>query len=232
MEQLVLEAEVREGKGKSYARKLRREGLIPAVVYGVDEAVSIQLNPEELHSLLNTKAGSNIVFKLRVSGEKNKERSVIVKDLNYNVMNDSFIHVDLLEIRMDQKITVSIPLLLEGEAIGIKMGGVVSQVLRELEVECLPIDIPEQISLDISEVDIGGVLHVRDVEIPENVSLINDVDEPVMSISVPAEEEAEEEEEEIEGDEEATDDESSEEQEGAEEEKAESDDSEKKENEN
>ena len=202
MEELVLEAEVREGKGKSYAKKLRKDGLIPAVVYGVDEPVSIQLDPEVLYSLLNTPAGSNVVFKLKVTGEKKKERSVIVKDLNYNVMNDSYVHVDLLEIRMDQKITVSVPIVLEGEAVGIKMGGVLSQVLRELEVECLPVDIPEQIMLDISDVDIGGVLHVRDISIPGNVSLLNVIDDPVLSITAPVEEE-EEVEEDIEGDEEA-----------------------------
>ena len=127
---------------------------------------------------------------------------MIVKDLNYNVMNDSYVHVDLLEIRMDQKITVSVPIVLEGEAVGIKMGGVLSQVLRELEVECLPVDIPEQIMLDISDVDIGGVLHVRDISIPGNVSLLNVIDDPVLSISAPVEEE-EEVEEDIEGDEEA-----------------------------
>jgi len=229
MEDIILEAEVREGKGKSYAKRLRKDGLVPAVVYGVDEPVSIQFDPEVLSSLLNTSAGSNVVFKLKVVGEKNKERSVIVKDLNYNVMNGSYVHVDLLEIRMDQKITVSVPLLLEGDAVGIKMGGVLSQVLRELEVECLPVDIPEQILLDITDVDIGGVLHVRDVAVPENVSLLNELDDPVLSISVPAEEE-EEVEEDIEGDEETDSEVSSEGQEEAKSE-TESDDPEKKENE-
>jgi len=229
MEDIILEAEVREGKGKSYAKRLRKDGLVPAVVYGVDEPVSIQFDPEVLSSLLNTSAGSNVVFKLKVVGEKKKERSVIVKDLNYNVMNGSYVHVDLLEIRMDQKITVSVPLLLEGDAVGIKMGGVLSQVLRELEVECLPVDIPEQILLDITDVDIGGVLHVRDVAVPENVSLLNELDDPVLSISVPAEEE-EEVEEDIEGDEETDSEVSSEGQEEAKSE-TESDDPEKKENE-
>ena len=229
MEDIILEAEVREGKGKSYAKRLRKDGLVPAVVYGVDEPVSIQFDPEVLYSLLNTSAGSNVVFKLKVVGEKKKERSVIVKDLNYNVMNGSYVHVDLLEIRMDQKITVSVPLVLEGDAVGIKMGGVLSQVLRELEVECLPVDIPEQILLDITDVDIGGVLHVRDVAVPENVSLLNELDDPVLSISVPAEEE-EEVEEDIEGDEETDSEVSSEGQEEAKSE-TESDDPEKKENE-
>ena len=160
MEDIILEAEVREGKGKSYAKRLRKDGLVPAVVYGVDEPVSIQFDPEVLSSLLNTSAGSNVVFKLKVVGEKKKERSVIVKDLNYYVMNGSYVHVDLLEIRMDQKITVSVPLLLEGDAVGIKMGGVLSQVLRELEVECLPVDIPEQILLDITDVDNDSPLQV------------------------------------------------------------------------
>tara|TARA_B100000686_G_C16761438_1_gene958944 strand:- start:601 stop:1293 length:693 start_codon:yes stop_codon:yes gene_type:complete len=229
MEDIILEAEVREGKGKSYAKRLRKDGLVPAVVYGVDEPVSIQFDPEVLSSLLNTSAGSNVVFKLKVVGEKKKERSVIVKDLNYNVMNGSYVHVDLLEIRMDQKITVSVPLVLEGDAVGIKMGGVLSQVLRELEVECLPVDIPEQILLDITDVDIGGVLHVREVAVPENVSLLNELDDPVLSISVPAEEE-EEVEEDIEGDEETDSEVSSEGQEEAKSE-TESDDPEKKENE-
>ncbi len=229
MEELILEAEVREGKGKSYAKRLRRDGLIPAVVYGVDEPVCIQLNQEALHSLLNTKAGSNVVFKLKVAGEKSTGRSVIVKDLNCNVINDSFIHVDLLEISMDKRITVSVPLVLEGESIGIRMGGVLSQVLRELEVECLPVEIPEQIMLDISEVDIGGVLHVRDVTVPENITLLNEVDDPVLSITAPVEEE-EEVEEEIEGDEESDGAETSDVSDDTKED-TESDDSQKKENE-
>ena len=106
-------------------------------------------------------------------------------------MKGAIVHADFLEIRMDEKIQVAVPLVLAGESPGVKLGGTLSQLMRELEVECLPNAIPERIEVDVAEVDIGDVLHVRDLRLPEGVDLMADSDEPVLTVLAPVEEEEE-----------------------------------------
>ncbi len=147
--------------------------------------------PKELESLLGTRAGSNVVFQLRVAGEAAAERPAIVKELQRDSMKGTIIHADFLEIRMDEKIQVAIPISLAGESPGEKLGGTLSQLLREMEVECLPHAIPDELAVDVSGVDIGDVLHVRDLRLPEGVALVTDADEPVLTVLAPVEEEGE-----------------------------------------
>lgn len=198
MDNLSLAVERRIEKGKSFTRRLRRSGWVPGVVYGIHEAVPLTVDPKALEVLLHTRAGANVVFQLNVAGDEQGERPVIVKDLQVDPMDGSIIHADFLEIRMDEKITVSVPIHLKGEAPGVKLGGVLSQMLRELDVICLPNAIPEEVEVDISGVQMGDVVHVSDLALPEGVELETDAEEPVLTVTAPVEEEAEKEEAEAE----------------------------------
>ncbi|MBI2178556.1 MAG: 50S ribosomal protein L25, partial [Candidatus Tectomicrobia bacterium] len=126
---------------------------------------------------------------VNVAGDARGERPVLIKDLQRDPMKGRILHADFLEIRMDRKIGVSVPIVLRGEAPGIKQGGVLSQLLRELEVECLPIAIPEEIAVDVSGVNLNGVVHVRDIALPEGVDLMTDPEEPILTVAAPQEEE-------------------------------------------
>ena len=197
MENLSLSVDKRTQTGKSGARAVRRAGNIPGVVYGIQDSTPLSIKPKELETLLGTRAGANVVFQLNVEGEAVPERPVIVKELQRDPMRGDILHADFLEIRMDEKIEIAVPLSLSGEPPGEKMGGTISQLLRELEISCLPNAIPEQIEVDISEVEIGDVIHVRDLQIPEGVELVADPDDPVMTVIVPVEEEEEVDEDEL-----------------------------------
>ena len=197
MENLTLSVDKRTQTGKSGARAVRRAGNVPGVVYGIKDSTPLTIKPKELETLLCTRAGANVVFQLNVEGEAASERPVIVKELQRDPMRGTILHADFLEIRMDEKIEIAVPLSLSGEAPGEKMGGTLSQLLRELEISCLPNAIPEQIEVDISEVEIGDVIHVRDLQLPEGVELVADLDDPVFTIIVPVEEEEEEVEDEL-----------------------------------
>lgn len=194
MEKLFLSAEKRARTGKSGVRSIRRAGKVPGVVYGIQEPTPLTVCPKELESLLGTRAGSNVVFQLRVEGEAGTERPAIVKALQRDSMRGTIMHADFLEIRMDEKIQVAIPVALVGESPGEKLGGTLSQLLREMEVECLPHAIPDELAVDVSGVGLGDVVHVRDLRLPEGVALVTDADEPVLTVLAPAEEEASEDE--------------------------------------
>ena len=197
MENLSLSVDKRAQKGKSGARAVRKAGYIPGVVYGIQDSTPLAIRPKELEALLGTRAGANVVFQLNVEGEAASERPVIVKELQRDSMRGTIVHADFLEIRMDEKIEIAVPLSLVGESPGEKMGGTLSQLLRELEISCLPNAIPELIEVDVSEVDIGDVLHVRDLQIPQGVELVAELDDPVLTVIVPVEEEEEEPEDEL-----------------------------------
>lgn len=199
MDNLILEVEPRQDTGKSAARRLRREGKVPGVVYGIQEPSPVTVNPKELEKIFSSDAGENAIIQLEVAGQAKTERPVIVKELQRDAMSDQIVHADFLEIRMDQKIRVDVPLVFEGESPGVKLGGILSVLLRELEVECLPNAIPSEILVEISGVEIGDVIHVRDLTLPGAVELVTDVDDPIVTVITPVEEEEETPEEDEEG---------------------------------
>jgi len=197
MERHSIEAELRTETGKGAARKIRRNGLIPGVVYGRgNEPRSIKVDPQDIEKLLH----SNAIFDLTFVGEDGEESTVIIKDYQKDVIKQDLLHVDFQFISMDEKITVSVPMHLEGEAVGVRDGGVLQQLLREIEIDTLPAEIPEEITIDISELDVGESLSVADLELPEGIDLITDSDEVIVTVVTPTElveedEETEEEEE-------------------------------------
>jgi large subunit ribosomal protein L25 len=201
MDKITLSASAREDHGKSACRHIRKEGMIPAVVYKDGEgAISLKVDRKELWHALHTDAGSNVIINMRIAaGKKEEEKTVIVKETQVDPLNDKLIHVDFHEISLKDKLTVKVPIEVKGEAVGVlENEGILSQILWEMEVECLPTDIPEHINVNVESLEIGDAIHVKDLELPDNVDPLEDPEQVVVSVHPP---QAEEEEEEAEGEE-------------------------------
>ena len=157
----VLEAQPRTPGNKNEARRVRRGGKLPGVLYGAGkEALSLTLDPRQVTRILHSATGHNTIFDLALNGERTK---AMIVDWQYEPIKGALLHIDLKRIAMDQKLKVNVPIMLKGEAAGVKQqGGILEQVLREVEVECLPGDIPNSIDADVSDLVFGKVLRVAD----------------------------------------------------------------------
>ena len=194
MEQTAIVAQHREGTGKGFARRLRAAGRMPAILYrGGQETVPLTLDPRVLRRLLTTShAGMNTLIDLTVEGRPDLgEKVVLVKELQRDPVRGTFVHADFYEVDLAKKVHVMVPIHLRGSPRGVLMGGVLDHALREIEVECLPRAIPDEFVLDVSPLDIGDSLHVRDIELPEGVALrtASDAEFSVVSVMTPAVEE-------------------------------------------
>lgn len=189
---LTIKAEKRDTGGKNAARRIRREGNVPAILYGPDvENVSLALNKRDIFDILKSETGENTIF--QVAFEKDK-LEVMIKDYQQDVTTDELLHVDLFRISMDQEIRVSVPIVLTGDAVGVKAeGGFVESATREVEVECLPKDIPENIEVDISALHLNQSLKIEDLAPVEGVKVISDPQAMIVLIKAPAVEEVVEE---------------------------------------
>ena len=181
--------EVRESAGKGVARKLRAAGRIPAVLYGQGkDPVALVLEPQVLESLLQSE-GHNALFDLEGAGSV-AGRTVLVKALQRHPVRGDLMHADLFEINASQRITVSVSIHLVGTPIGVSLeGGLVEHTLRELELDCLPRSIPDSLTLEIGELNMGDTLHVSDVPLPEGVEIKTQLELAVISVVAPKEEE-------------------------------------------
>jgi large subunit ribosomal protein L25 len=160
----TLQAETREGRGKNEARRLRARGRIPAVVYGADKgkAVEIAVDPKMLLRILHSESGVNTLIGLQLGGGATR---VLVKEYQLDPIDHKLLHADFYQVAMDKTITVTVPIVLKGEAKGVKQqGGIVDFVNREIEIEVLPGDIPENISVDVSELMLHEGIRVRDLQ--------------------------------------------------------------------
>ncbi len=194
MEKIIMKVSVREERGKNDCKKIRREGIIPGVVYkGGKKALSIAMNRKELWQALHTEAGENAIITLDIADGSKK--TVIAHELQFDPLRDTVIHVDFHEITLTDIIRVKVPVTLKGEAVGVTEGGVLNQALWEIEVECKAMDVPEQVEVHIEELNIGDGVHVKDlVDVPEAVTIIDDVEQLVVGVNAPhVEEEAVEE---------------------------------------
>ncbi len=189
MEQRDLEAEVRTEKGKGEARRMRREGSIPAVLYGRKmPTFHLTLKPEQLKKILTSGARENTLIGLKVSGpgsEKVGKQVVMLKDLQVHPISRSYLHADFYAVAMDEKIEVEIPIHLTGKPEGAKVGGILGQTLRELRIRCLPSDIPEFIEVDVSALNIGDSLHARDIPPSTACEIITDPNISLASVTPP-----------------------------------------------
>jgi large subunit ribosomal protein L25 len=177
----VLEAKAREAGNKNDARRVRRDGKVPGVLYGAGkQAVSVSLDPRQISRILHSKTGHNTIFDLTLDGENTK---AMIIDWQHEPVRGSLIHVDLKRIAMDQKLTVKIPIVLKGEASGVKQqGGILEQIAREVEVQCLPADIPSQIEADVSDLVFGKVLRIADLPHNEKLKFLSDPNQPVAHV--------------------------------------------------
>lgn len=196
MERFQLEAEAREETGKNVARKIRREGKIPGVVYGRERSPQpLIVDPLKLKGKLDANAIVDLIIK-DDEGEDSTE-TVMIKDYQKHVIKNELLHVDFHHISMDETITVTIPIETVGKAFGVQEGGVLQQLMREVEIECLPTDIPDKFELDITELDVGDSLQVSDLEIGDEIELVSSLDDVIVTVVTPSEEITEEVEEEL-----------------------------------
>jgi len=184
MEFVDLKVERRTGTGKSVARKLRQRGRIPAIVYGEGEPIPVAADPKSLLKALRTEAGENVILNLTIVDTDEVTRKAMVKGVQVDPVSGIVLHADFLAISMERPIEVGVPVDLMGVARGVKEeGGIVEQILRELKVKCLPRAIPDGIQLDISTLNIGDVVHVKDLAIPGGVELLTDREQVVVTVA-------------------------------------------------
>jgi large subunit ribosomal protein L25 len=189
MEALELVAQVREEKGKGHAAKLRRDGLLPCVLYGSEiDAVPMSVKTAELDRIIK-EGGPNALIKVKLNAN---EYITLVREIQSHPVTKEYLHADLQRISMKEKLQTLVPLRIVGEAPGVNKGGILDQMHREVEVECQPTDIPEYIEVDISSLGFGESLTVAELSVGSGVEIITDPDAVVVSVVAPAEEPAEE----------------------------------------
>jgi large subunit ribosomal protein L25 len=178
MSDAILNAATRELCGKKNAKQLRREGKVPAIYYAREEKnVLLTVDRRELINIISMESG---LVDLKVN--KQKPKKVIVKDVQFDPISNSPIHIDLMGINMKEKIRLPVSVHIIGEAIGIKLdGGILNQVLHEVEISCLPLDLPENIEIDVSNLKIGDAIHIKDLHV-EKADIMNDPENLVVSV--------------------------------------------------
>ncbi len=182
MAEIVLNAKGRTDRGKNAARRLRREGLIPAIVYGgKGDNIAVAVDPKALHKVLRSEAGRNAILKLDIVGSGGT--NAILKSWQVDPIKENFLHADFYRIAMDVAIRVNVNVAIKGEARGVKVdGGILELVLREIEVECLPGDIPERIEVDVTDLGINDALRISDLPVTGKVKVLESSDQVVVHV--------------------------------------------------
>jgi large subunit ribosomal protein L25 len=182
-DQVTLTAEPRASRGRGEARRLRRTGRIPAVAYGAGlDATPVSVDGLELYHALRTDAGLNALIRLHIDGDV---YLTLARELQRHPVRREIMHVDFVAVDRARKVTVDVPIHLEGHAPGADEGGVIDQVLFTAEVEVLPLNVPDQLKLDISGMQIGDVQRLEDLPLPEGVTLLEDPESTIVSVSAP-----------------------------------------------
>jgi large subunit ribosomal protein L25 len=188
--QVKLKAEPRPDVGRSAVRKIRARGLIPAVIYGGnDKPQPLQVAARDINAMMSQASGENVLVELEIAGET-PSRTALVQEVQHSPVEGDIRHVDFHAISMDQMIEVEVPLEPIGTAVGVKtFGGLLEQSLRTLPIECLPGDLPDRITVDVSQLNIGDAIHVRDIQLPPRVAPKVQLDLTAFSVLEPAVEE-------------------------------------------
>ena len=211
MEQIDLKAQVRKTTGKGLARALRREGRIPAVLYGPKtDSMMLSIDFKEFEQIVKKANVGSVLLNLQIQNGETLTRPAMIKELQTNPVSGAFLHIDFYEIDMQRKINVSVPVVTRGKSAGVEEGGLLQIVRREIELFCLPTAIPESIEVDISELTIGDSIHIREITLPGDVELPEDIDFTVITVLAPKVEEEVVEVEELEEGEEAAEEEGAE----------------------
>ncbi|MCI0616112.1 50S ribosomal protein L25/general stress protein Ctc [bacterium] len=189
MEQITVQSSVRELKGKGPNRRLRVAGKIPAVLYGhKSQNMALEVDPKDIFKILHSDSGENTIFQLEVPGKE--KINVLIKEYQLEPVSHRLLHADFYEVAMDEVLEVDVPLEVIGEAYGVKTeGGLLDIVHRELRVECLPADIPENIEVDVTELKIGDHIRVKDLKISEKIKILDDPETVVVAVEHPRAEE-------------------------------------------
>src|SRR5215510_3089658 len=187
--EIVVSASNRNDRGKNAARRLRRDGMVPGIVYGgKGENVAIAVDPKALQKVLRSEAGRNAILKLDISGAG--ATNAILKGWQVDPIKETFLHADFYRIAMDVAIRVTVPIQVRGEARGVKVdGGILELIMREIEVECLPGDIPENIAVDVGDLGINDALRVSDLQTSAKVKILEGADHVVVHVVSVKEEE-------------------------------------------
>ncbi len=190
----TLDAKKRDGRGKNEARRLRASGQVPAVVYGarkegqLPEGVPVAVDPKELLRILHSESGANTLINLKLDG---RESRVMVRDYQLDPVTHQLLHADLYQLAMDRAIIVSVPIVVKGEPAGVKQqGGLLDFVTREIQVQCLPTDIPEKIDVDVSELMLHQSIRVKDLATSTKWKMVTDGETMLVHVVMPKAEEA------------------------------------------
>lgn len=192
MQNVYLDCLVREEIGKNKLSALRQNGFVPAIVYGQDKkSLAIKINRSQLVKFMHAHQGiENMIITLRISGnEKSKtqeEKSVLIKEIQFDPVKEEILHIDFNQISLTKAIVIKVPIQSKGEAIGVKQdGGILTHVLWELEIECLPTSIPEKIEVDVTNMKIGDTVHIKDLTIPQGAKVLADSEAIVFTLVPP-----------------------------------------------
>jgi large subunit ribosomal protein L25 len=200
LELIELKTNIRATVGNGPARRLRQAGQIPAVLYGPKtESVLLSVNKSDLDLALKKGRSGQIILNLVVQDNgETYTRPAMIKELQLHPVSRNYLHIDFYEINLDRKITLGIPIVTVGSSVGVERGGILQIIRRELEVECLPFEVPESIEIDITDLDMGDSIHVKDISMDGEVELLGESNLTVLTVLSPKLEEEPEEEEELE----------------------------------
>jgi large subunit ribosomal protein L25 len=188
MEQINLSAQIRAERGKGPSGRLRVAGRIPGIVYGpgVEGAIAVALDMKEIDKTLHTHAGGNVLVNLEIAGDKS--RTVMFKDILRHPLKGTVMHVDLLEVNLNETVEIEVPVHLTGKAAGLAFGGIVQHETRTITIECLPSQIPDSIDVDITALNVGQSIHVKDIKFAQGLKAVDDEELTIVSIVSPTEE--------------------------------------------
>lgn len=173
--------------GKSGAREVRKEGNVPAILYGKGkEPLPLVINPGDLKTALSTESGRNTLLDLEIEGDDNNSNELsLLRDIQVDYLSAKPIHLDLLSVDMKEKLDVRVPLKINGRAEGLKEGGMLEVLVREISMKCIPDNIPNSIEVEVTPLQIGDSIHVGDLDLPEGVEALIDEEEPVLTVIMP-----------------------------------------------
>jgi large subunit ribosomal protein L25 len=184
MERLQVKAKLRQEKGKGAARKLRAAGAVPAILYGLDaEPLPLSVNLFDFNKALEGVQGTGVLMDLSIDDKE--ALPVMLRDYQVDVITRKFEHLDFQKVDLTKKIKLEVPIHLVGKAPGVKDGGILEHLRRQLEIKCLPTAIPEAIDVDVSQMNIGDILHVSDIKLPEGVEVLTALDQTVAAVVEP-----------------------------------------------
>jgi len=187
VEKIKLTSTIRKEIGKGVARRLRKKGMLPAVIYGHNTpSTPLTIESKHLKNVIGGRKSEHKLLGLSIEGNgEPTEKIVMIKELQIDPVKRNYLHVDFFEVAMDEEITIPVPIKLIGEAKGVEIGGVLQQVQRELEIKCLPSQIPDSLEIDVSLLNIGDSIHLKDVQLPPGIRVLEDADLTIATVLAP-----------------------------------------------